>query len=1357
MKAFYSFIMAMAVLFWAATSHAQLSGNLIHISDDPGQTVSTCGSLLGTNFVDSQADTSYMFGFPVSSSYANNESYTKTICSSNNENITFDFSAFDLGAGDVLEIYDGPDTSSPLITSATGSDSPGYVFSSGTCLTFVFTSDGSDVGAGWSASVNCENLLVMDDPATETTCGDVLYDSGMNGDYGNNEDYVKTICPDGNDCISMSFNLLDIESGSDFLYVYQGNSIDPANLLSTITGNDASQTVSSSEGCLTLHFVSDGSGSNQGWEAVFSCPGLCNVPPCAGGNEAAADACADAPTICDLNGYCGNTSDQYTPDFPGNFCDMNTTNCDLFQGSIENNSWLKFWASSDTAAFHVWVPECSSGSAIQMGIYEGTECDNFILKSDPALTSASQGDMEFIITANGLTVGQTYYIMVDGVGGSVCNYVVAAESGVAFGYTITADHTICNGDQDTIEVTGGENWIWTAIPPDPSLAGQETLQEIYVTPNQTTTYSVEISGGGSSGWTPPDCNAASELSTTVYVEDCSECTTPAFDYVAIAPACNGDHIIVEFTDISLMNNPAYNWNIPADLSIVSGSINTAGPIELSYNGTGSYTISLQITDNDGSQDCAPYTASNTIVIPEQLNTSGNVQDESIPGACDGAIDLTVDGGTAPHTIAWSNNQTVEDIEDLCPDNYSVTVTDDNGCTATNAFVIGGESCQLSLSTTVDSDVSCYGLCDGAATLQVQNPNGNYVVNWSNGISEETPVNLCAGDYTITVTDDWGCTAEATVSINEPTVLQIDNYSSADVTCNGSSDASIQLSASGGTGTLSYDCNGTVQDNGSFQNLSGGSYTVIVSDENACSVSQNVNINEPSQIMLSLEESFDLSCNNSADGMVNVVASGGTLPLNYSLQGVSDQANGQFSNLFAGNYIVTITDDNGCSITSQELIVTAPDAIVVNNVNITDLTCFESGDGALELTVSGGTLPLNFSNNSATNYTGVFDQIDAGIYNVTISDANACTLVSGPHMVNEPDLLVIDDYISSDVTCYGLSDGSINISASGGSGNLNYACNGLSQMNGDFQNLTGGNYIVMVTDVNGCSVSQEVDISEPSEIVVDTEENIPLTCNGSDDGIVNMVATGGTGPLSFELAGYGVQDHGKYINLPAGSYTITVTDANGCSLTSQILQVDQPDAIFVNASDITDLTCYQSGDGALQLTASGGTDPLSYFNGMGTNQDGSFTNLNAGDYTVTISDANACTYIAGPYTINQPAELQIASENTDDLSCYESADGMIDIAASGGTNPLQFSMNGMTQNGGSFTQLSAGNYTVTITDAHQCSVISNILTVEQPQELIINGLSVVDVSCYNAGNGKLTVNASGGNGNFEYSTGVLTQN
>jgi gliding motility-associated-like protein len=426
--------------------------------------------------------------------------------------------------------------------------------------------------------------------------------------------------------------------------------------------------------------------------------------------------------------------------------------------------------------------------------------------------------------------------------------------------------------------------------------------------------------------------------------------------------------------------------------------------------------------------------------------------------------------------------------------------------------------------------------------------------------------------------------------------------------------------------------------------------VTVSDINGCppAVSSSFTIIEPAAITIDSESYTDISCFGAVDGTVTIVASGGTAPLTYTITGGASNNTGVFTGLSAGTYSVTVSDINGCPpAISSTFVIIEPAAITIDSESYTDISCFGEVDGTVTIVASGGTAPLTYTiTGGASNNTGVFTGLSAGTYSVTVSDINGCPpAVSSSFTIIEPAVITIDSESYTDVSCFGEVDGTVTIVASGGTAPLTYTITGGASNNtGVFTGLSAGTYSVTVSDINGCppAVSSSFTIIEPAVITIDSESFTDIACYNDNNGTVTIVASGGTAPLTYTITGGVSNNTGIFTGLSAGTYSVTVSDINGCPpAISSSFTITNPDEIVITEETFTNITCHGANDGAITFKATGGTPPLIYtITGGDTNSTGEFTGLGEGTYQVTVTDNNGCIKTSAIYTVIDPDPIVI---------------------------------------------------------------------------------------------------------------------
>ncbi|MFN4256934.1 MAG: beta strand repeat-containing protein, partial [Saprospiraceae bacterium] len=638
-------------------------------------------------------------------------------------------------------------------------------------------------------------------------------------------------------------------------------------------------------------------------------------------------------------------------------------------------------------------------------------------------------------------------------------------------------------------------------------------------------------------------------------------------------------------------------------------------------------------------------------------------------------------------------------------------------------------CTVPASITVTAsgtNVSCNGGNNGSATATATGGSGSYTYAWSNGGNTQTINNLTAGTYTVTVSDG-AISGTASVTITQPAAPLAVVVSGVNATSG--NDGSATATPSGGTPAYTYfwSNGGTTQ---TINNLAPGAYTVTVSDANGCTTTGSVTIAPPP--LTASASGTNVSCNGGNNGSATATATGGIGGYTYLWSNGGTTAT--ISNLTAGTYTVTVT--SGAQTATASVTITQPAApltVAVSGVNATS-----GNDGSATATPSGGTPAYTyFWSNGGTTQT--INNLAPGAYTVTVSDANGCTTTGSVTISGGSPLAVIVN--STNVTCNGAADGTAGATASGGTGSYSFAwSNGATTA--AITNLAPGTFTVTVTS-GAQTATASVNISEPTALNLAVSKTNP-TCNGGSDGTATANASGGTPPYNY-LWSNGATT-ASITGLPVGTYTVTASDANGCTATGSVVLVP-PSGMTVTFT-IVKPTCFGGSNGSAKAKVTGGTGTKTYLwsTGATTIQ---ISNLVAGTYTVTVTDAIGCTKVANAI-ITEPTQVSIAFTSTMP-SCFGGNNGSLKATASGGTGTKTYLWNtGSTAQ--TITGLVAGTYTVTATDSKGCSSSSTVGLTE-PAELLITGLNVVPSgSTY-----KVTVTAVGGTGTKKYrrSTGPGT--
>ncbi len=506
-----------------------------------------------------------------------------------------------------------------------------------------------------------------------------------------------------------------------------------------------------------------------------------------------------------------------------------------------------------------------------------------------------------------------------------------------------------------------------------------------------------------------------------------------------------------------------------------------------------------------------------------------------------------------------------------------------------------------------SNVSCNGGNNGSATASATGGTPPYAYSWSSGASSATASGLTAGSYIVTVTDAASGSATAQVTITQPTAIA-SSASAIDALCNGGN-GSVNLTVSGGTAPYSFNwSNGASSED--LASVAAGSYTVTITDANGCTKGDGATVSQPTALSLSISGT-DESAPAAGDGAADLTVSGGTSPYSYSWSnGATSQ---DISGLNGGTYTVTVTDANGCTDMESVVINTLAGPLAVNITASTPVSCNGGSDGDATATASGGTPPYSYSWTSGAS-TATASGLGAGSYTVTVTDA-ALASASAQITITEPAALSASAS-ALDAPCNG-GTGSVNLSLSGGTAPYNYNwSNGATSQN--ISGVAAGSYAVTITDNNGCTTGANATIGEPAALAASASAT-DASCNGNSDGSVNLTVSGGTAPYSFSWSNGATTE--DISGLGAGSYSVTVTDGNGC-IANTSANVSQPAALALSTS-VTDESFAGANDGAVNLTVSGGSAPyaFSWSNGASTED---ISGLAAGSYSVTVLDQAGCS-------------------------------------------------------------------------------------------------------------------------------------
>ena len=473
---------------------------------------------------------------------------------------------------------------------------------------------------------------------------------------------------------------------------------------------------------------------------------------------------------------------------------------------------------------------------------------------------------------------------------------------------------------------------------------------------------------------------------------------------------------------------------------------------------------------------------------------------------------------------------------------------------------------------------------------------------------------------------------------------------------------------------------TISSNGLVAGVSAGTSTITYNASNGCSTTAQFTVYP--QPILTANPSNVLCFGGSGSVVLN--ATGANAPYTYG--GSPTQ------NLSPGTYTYTATSTNGCVSAPVSITITQPQVgLILSNTQV-NVLCFGNNTGSIDLTVTGGTGPYTYAWSNNTTAQDPSNLI-AGVYTVTVTDANGCT-ATATVTITQPASALVATTTQVMIACFGGSTGSVNMTPTGGTAPYTYVWTGGSTAQSAI-GVPAGTYTVVVTDANGCTTTISATITQPQAPLSLATTQVNVLCFGNSTGSIDLSPSGGTPGYTYAWSNNStIQDP---LNLIAGTYTVVVTDANGCIDTTSVI-ITQPQSGLSLSSTQVNVLCFGNNTGAINLTVAGGTAPYTYaWSNNTTAQDPS--NLIAGVYTVTVTDANGCTATLS-ITITQPATAVSISTTVQNILCLNGT-GSINSSPAGGVSPYTYSWSNQatTQN---ITNLQAGNYTVTVTDANGCT-------------------------------------------------------
>lgn len=1226
------------------------------------------------------------------------------------------------------------------------------------------------------------------------TCSGTFFDSGgSSGNYSAGESFTATFCPTGGQSLLVSFSNISIGL-NDQLCIYNGTNTTTAPIISCLnssTTGGGNFGASNAQGCLTFEFTSDFNIGTvgAGWTASFSCLGAVNcqtiiagvqssVPAMSPPDTGYIDICAgDAVTFVGTGDYPQNNTTYAQSDATSTF--EWTIEGQIFTGQTVTHVFNS--AGGYRAQLKVTdINGCSSLNSVNQRIrvapkpnFAGTNlsdttaCVGDTISLFGNATSATQN------FASPLTRGDSLFLPD---GNNVCYQTslkftdfnpnqTLTNINDLLGICVNMEHSWI-GDLDiTITCPNGSSVI---LVPFPNSAGSLNLGipaqgfgtnpgtgfDYCWTPTATVTWSQAQANGltmsTSSGNALSPGNYASSQSLSGLVG----CPLNGEWELEICDNLGGDNGYIFNWEISLAPNLYPNldtftpvitsteWQTPS--GIVSSDTTTfivtnTGVTNLVYSATNEFGCSFDttVTVNVAEPPLKPtlscgFTNASSITIGRNNVASA------------GSYEINIDNGGWQSMV--NNNFLVSNLQPLQSVFFQLRAIGQDVCSLPSeidSIICITSDCQLVSHLDSLSQVTCNGLGNGIAYFSATSNVGGVFYSLDNGTAQPSGTfnNIGLGNHFVIIEDGNTCKDTIHFTITEPTILT-STASETAVICNNEANGTATVAPSGGIAPYAYlwDANANNQTTPTASNLIAGTYFVTITDANNCTATNQMTVSQPAALALTMDKK-DVNCYQENTGFAVAQPSGGVGNYIYNWNTSPVQTTDTVFNLPTGTYSVTVTDANNCVI-NNNITLTEPSFLDINIIDTSRVTCFGAADGGAITTTTGGTMPYSYLW-TTNDTTPTVDTLSGGFHSVIITDANGCKDSASVGIYEPP--MIVNNFTTTQVTCFGLSDGIATVIPSGGIGSTydyQWSNKANNQTTATATNLVGGYFRVTVTDEENCPQVDDVFVLAPPLVFVNAMISTPTVCFESNEGTVSTSGFGGSGDLTY-VWNNGVADSSQ-ANLFAGKYIVTISDAFGCIAIDSV-EVGRPDSIEVDFTS-TRLLCNGDGTGTTSVSVTGGTMPYSYLWSENNNTTTGINNLQSDTYFITITDASNCIQMDSIF-IQEPVPLTATATFVAPL-CNGDANGSARIIPIGGNGGNTFSWNtSPIQNDTTAIGLTAGVYTYSVTDSNNCFYQNNI-TVTQPDALIL-AMNGMNVTCRDSANAIVTATPIGGSYPFNY--------
>lgn len=665
---------------------------------------------------------------------------------------------------------------------------------------------------------------------------------------------------------------------------------------------------------------------------------------------------------------------------------------------------------------------------------------------------------------------------------------------------------------------------------------------------------------------------------------------------------------------------------------------------------------------------------------------------SAPGQSDAVAEVDIESNASGLLIRWDNGETMAVATKLGAGTHNVTVTDPKGCSASASITIADKILPLEATISEKTGIKCAGDKTAALTVKVNGGKEPYKYTWSNpALVDAQPENLRAGNYQLTVTDASGAKTTVGVAVKEPEALSMNAQVQSPAGI-GAADGKAIAQAKGGSGVYLFKWDNGETAFGAVK-LAAGRHTVVVTDANGCTASATVDITENIlPLAVGISEKNKIKCAGEQSASLVAQVTGGKGPFKYTWSNPALRDD-QPANVPAGDFQLTVTDATGASSTAG-ISIRQPEPLTVS-ITPTAPASTGNSDGKALAQTKGGSGSIVFKwDNAETSASAA--KLAPGQHTLTVTDANGCTATAGVNISENILPLSVNITESSKIKCAGERSAALAVQIAGGKGPFRFNWSAPALSGEQPANVPAGDFHLTVTDAAGASSTASISVSQPQPLDLTAEVQAPAS-TGNADGKAGAKASGGAGAFQYKW------DNGETgaaaAKLPPGKRTVTVTDANGCTASTSVEIVENIQPLTASISEKIKIKCAGEKSSVI-VKVSGGKPPYSYNWNNPALRDAQADNLDAGNYSATVTDALGTTQTVS-LSVSAPEPLSAELVRNMGATTDRSNDGKAQVSVKGGTGAYQIVWD-TKQTGTAVSKLAMGKHAVTVTDANGCS-------------------------------------------------------